>query len=280
MVRAALRFDRRALLTSAGALGLGMAAVGGLAAADSIVRTPTLAIIGEESAQFALLRTRGAKIGFLFGPPTKTLLAAIAPMLGWTAPALDVLAVSPIALTSTSGTWLAAASHLRSLLVLGPIAPSQMPALKPGVRADVATSTAAIALAHGVHVDIHPGFSIAAINGAAIDIGAIAAIRREGQTITMLDQPLALGQHAGLRDTSLLVLPAGDLRPIAATRHLQAVAMNSNGKLADRLVPADLPLAGNQIAVVRTFVNEPAIISLAADGLRMPRWTRMVPSGG
>lgn len=276
MIREALRFDRRSLLTTAGGFGLGMVTVGGLAAADAIVRTPTLTIIGEDDAQFALLRVRGAKIGLLFGPPTEALLVAIAPMLGWTAPALDVLAIAPTSLTEASGRWLGATQHVRSLLVLGPTGAGQMPAMRPGVRIHALTAPASMPLPHDVTVSFLPAFANASMESGSSTVGALADIRRGRQSIAMLDDLQALMRQPGLdRPPSFLVVPSGDPRSIMATSGVMCIAINSNRTLPDRLAPEGLGLSAGRLALLRTFLTEPAVVTIDEAQIRLPRWTRV-----
>lgn len=276
MIREERRFDRRTLLSAAGSLGLGALAVGGLAAAETIVRTPTLTIIGEEAGQFSLLRTRGAEIGLLFGPPTEATLAAIVPMLGWTTPVLDVLAVSPAALTDTASAWLTSEAHIRSVLMLGPIVPRQMPALKTGVQGRVLSMPATLSLPHGVSVEFLPAFSIAATSGPVGTVGAMVAVRRGAQAIVAADAPNALLQQSWSGDPSLLVVPRGDLRQIVATMRPPAIAINSSGKLAEQIMPGDADVTGAPSAILRTFVSETAVVSLEDGAVRLPPWTKVM----
>ena len=87
----------------------------------------------------------------------KRVLIAIKPMLGWTSPRLDVLAISPVAVNAASKEWLASTTSVRTLLVLGPVAPSQMPTMRKDVPARVITEPASIPLGSDLRLDLLRG---------------------------------------------------------------------------------------------------------------------------
>lgn len=267
-------------MTAISGFSLGAAVIGGLAAADAVVEAPYLTIIGQDAAQFTLVRTGGAKIGLLFGAASEDLVAAISPMLGWTSPRLDVLAVSSAALTTPTRDWLAHQTSVRSLLVLGPIEGSQMPAMRAGVQARSVATPATIRLATDLAVDVLPSFSTAATLGATDSVPALALIRAGASVIAISDDVGALHQQPWRGNVTMVVVPAGDLRQIVATARPQAVAINGGNDRTDQIVPGDLGPPAGQLAILPTYLTDPAVVGLARTELRLPGWTRFVASAG
>lgn len=274
-----LAVTRRSLITAAIGLGAGSAAAGGLAAAEMFIPAPALTIVGQDAAQFTLLRAADVKIGLLFGIPAKAVLAAIGPMLGWTSPRLDLLVISPAALNSASKEWLSRTTSVRSLLVLGPIMPGQMPSTRRGVAARVVTEPATIPLGSETQLDLLPAFSTAAVLGAADTVAALALVRRGAQTIAVVDDAAALQQQPWKGGLTLLVTPGSELRAVVASRRPAAIAVNGGETGADQIIPADLALPGGKLAVLRTYLTDPAVIELHRDEVRLPGWTITVGPG-
>lgn len=279
MVRIRRSLSRRALITSGGSLGLGALAVGGLAAADGYVASPALTIVGERTAQFTLLRTEDAKIGLLFGAPADNVLAVIPSMLGWTSPRLDVLATSPATLTDSTNQWLARQTCVRSLLILGPVKSNQMPAVPAGVQARVLDAAATIRLTSELAVDLLPSFSFATTLDSTSQTAALALVRTGSQVVALTDDATALQQQPWRGDLTLLVVPAGDVRPIVASARPRAVAINSGGDLGERIVPSDFASSIDPLAVVPVFLKEPAVVELGYNELRLPGWTKIISPG-
>lgn len=274
-----LSITRRSLITAAVGLGAGSVAVGGMAAAEAFIRSPALTVIGQDGAQFTLARADGVKIGLLFGSPAKNVLNAIRPMLGWTSPRLDVLAMSPAALNAASKEWLASTSCLRSLLVLGPVLPSQMPAVRRGVEARAVTEAATMHLGSDVRLDLLPSFSTAAVLGATENVPALALLRRGAQTVAVADDAVAVQQQPWQGQLTMLVTPGGELRAVVASRRPAAIAINGGESHADQLIPADLALPEGQLALLRTYLSDPAVIELRHGQLRLPGWTKIIGPG-
>lgn len=274
-----LRVTRRSLISAAIGLGAGAAAAGAMAAAEAFIPSPALTIIGEGGAQFTLVRAGGVKIGLLFGVPAKRVLIAIKPMLGWTSPRLDVLAISPVAVNAASKEWLASTTSVRTLLVLGPVAPSQMPTMRKDVPARVITEPASIPLGSDLRLDLLPSFSIAAILGAEDNAPALALLRRGAQTVAVADDAAAVQQQPWTGRLTLLVTPGGELRPVVASMRPAAVAVNGGEAHSEQLVPADLASPGGRLAVLRTYLTDPAVVELRRDQVRLPGWASLIGPG-
>lgn len=268
--------DRRTVVTAACGLGAGMATVGGFAAADAVVRTPSLTIIGAEAAQFSLLRGPGVKIGFLFGAPSGRILQAVAPLLGWTSAKLDVLAIAPGALTQSTSDWLANQSILRTLLILGPVAPNQLPAVRPGVQSLVLTAPVTTGLPADLAIDFLPAFATALGDGEEGNVDPLTVIRRGQVAIVIGDDPTALTRQAHRDPPQLIVMPAGDLRQVVTTVRPQAVAMNGSRNSASQVVPPDLGPPSGRLALLQTYLTDPAVIRIGAGELRLPTWTKVM----
>lgn len=271
--------NRRELIVAATGLGLGVAAAGGLAAADAFVAQPTLTIIGEGGAQFSLVRVEHAKIGLLFGAPSNVLLAAIGPMLGWTSPWLDVLAVAPASLTATATAWLGRQGIVRTILVPGPVLPGQMANLPARVQARVLATPVTIALEKGVRLDLLPAFSTAAVSGAADAAPPLALVRFRDQTIAVAGEVPAFFQQSWVGGAAVFVVPIGDLRQLVATRRPAAVAINGDKLDVELVVPRDAVLPIGRLAVVPTYPDEHAVLGFARSGIHLPWWSRVIEPG-
>ena len=268
MIGRPLPIGRRRFVLDIGAGLVGGALLGlGFVATDKWVRHPTVAIVGKDDSQVALVLTSFSRVMFSFGPWREELVETLVPLLGWSDRRIDYLFAST-AEASSVRMW-----HSKRLVARQIVLVANNELADEHASELLVDRGFEVKIAPDVRLILEPSYTVHDARQRPIRTPWTAVVQRGRDVMWLVDRTPGLESVANTYMPTVVAVPNGENLFTSRTFAARALACNVESwmRAATRSRgPAD----GNaSIALVRTFERDPALFEFVDGGIRAPAWT-------